>query len=732
MGSGRIETTPHRYNGIGRYAGVLALAGLVTLASAPALLAGGAPSDEIADESADMGSSDLTDAVTAPEIELVYSVNRTPEPTFDTARAVEVITAEEIRRKNARTLPELLMEEAGVFVQQTNYGGGAPIIRGLIGKQVLILVNGVRLNNATFRFGPIQYLNTIDLAAVERVEIVRGVGSVLGSDALGGTINVVTKMGPSLQEEEGADAYFSSRFSSGDESVTGRVGFSGRSAKTRFTGGVTYRDTGSVEAGGSIGEQIGTAYDEAGADFHMDYHASDEKTVSFTYLGLDQESVPRTDRIQSGRNLVFDFEPQKNQIAAVTFQDLTSRGIADSFKVTGYWNNQEEGRLEIRSSAPTTERRLSDKVETVGFNLELGKFVGSHRVLYGIDFSTDDIQSGRVDTNLVTGTTAAKRGAYTDGASYELLAGYLQDQFDLGERVNLTLGGRYSRFSAAGREDSSVGVLDLKSSDESLTGSVNLVVKATEELNLVANVTRGFRAPNIEDLSVFDERDNGTEVPNPNLGSETIESREVGLKFRNDRFSGSAFYYEADLTDLLVRQPGTLNGLSFFDLNGDGLQDADEPNVLQKQNVGAAAVEGFELSGNYRVKPSVTVHGNYTTTTGDDLTAGVPLRRIPPAFGTLGARWSSRRGYRPWMELVYHFAEAQRRLNPSDISDSRIGPNGTDGFDVLHLRSGVSFGDAFAFTLALENLTDEEYKYHASGVMRPGFQVVIGLQYGLR
>ena len=55
---------------------------------------------------------------------VIYSVNRIPDRPFDTARGVEVITREEIWRRNARTLPELLIDVAGVFVQQTNYGGG--------------------------------------------------------------------------------------------------------------------------------------------------------------------------------------------------------------------------------------------------------------------------------------------------------------------------------------------------------------------------------------------------------------------------------------------------------------------------------------------------------------------------------------------------------------------------------------------------------------------------------
>jgi hemoglobin/transferrin/lactoferrin receptor protein len=661
--------------------------------------------------------------------DLIYSVNRTPEPTFETARAVQVITAEEIRRRNARTLPELLIGEVGVFVQQTNYGGGSPILRGLIGKQILILVDGVRLNNSIYRAGPIQYLNTIDLAAVERIEIVRGVGSVLGSDALGGTINVILKRGSAPAEGRSVGARVFTRFSTADQAATGRAEVSGSSAKLRYLGGLTYRDSGSVEGGGGVGEQRGTGYDELGGNFNLDYFLSADKTLSFSYLGLEQSDVPRTDRLSDGTNLVFDFEPQSNQLAAVSFQDLTSRSWVDGIRATAYWNQQDEGRREIRTAAPTTEIRLFDRAETLGANLELSKFVGSHEILWGLDYSQDEIDSSRTDTNLLTGATRARRGSYTDGASYELLAGYIQDRFALGERWHVKLGARYSRFSADGSENSTVGVLDLKSSDDSLTGALNVVFHATESLNLVASATRGFRAPNIEDLSVFDQRSNGTEVPNTNLAPEEITNYEVGAKYNSGVFSGSIFFFRSELSELLVRQPGTLNGLSFFDLNNNGVRDANEPNVLLKKNLGKAEVEGFEFSGSYRPRPEVTIFANFTSTSGDDSTADVPLSRIPPDFGTLGARWQGPQHRRPWVELVLHFAADQTRLSPADRTDSRIGPNGTDGFEVFHLRGGMSFGNSFEATLAVENLSDEEYKYHGSGVFRPGRQAVVGLQY---
>ena len=83
------------------------------------------------------------------------------------------------------------MGSSGVFVQKTNHGGGSAFIRGLTGNQTLLMLDGVRLNNATFRYGPNQYLNNIDLYTIDQIEVSKGTGSVeYGSDAIGGVIHL--------------------------------------------------------------------------------------------------------------------------------------------------------------------------------------------------------------------------------------------------------------------------------------------------------------------------------------------------------------------------------------------------------------------------------------------------------------------------------------------------------------------------------------------------------------
>lgn len=696
-----------------------------------------ATSDTITHERGDQNSTDTTDSSVVIESEtkpteeidreLIYSVNRTPEPPFNTARAVKVITRDDIRRKNARTLPEVLMEEAGIFVQQTNYGGGSPIIRGLVGKQILILVDGVKLNNATYRFGPVQYLNTIDLNLVERIEIVRGVGSVLGSDALGGTINIITKKGPATLQNMPIGGSLFSRYSSADNATTLHGEIFGQSNKLRYTAGATHRSTEDVKAGEGMKKQAATAYHENAANASLDWFLTGDRTISFSYLALEQNDVPRTDRITDGTNLVFEFDPQRVQLAKLTYQDLTTRSWTDFMQLTAYFNRQDEDRQEIRPSSPNVERRLSDSQIVLGLNLELGSFVSeAHRLIYGIDYATEKVHSTRYDLNRVTGVSSPKRGNYTDHSTYDTFAFYVQDRFNAGAWLTTTLGARYSRFAADGRENSSAGVLDLKSSDDAITGTINLVFHLTPNLNLITNATRGYRAPNLDDISVFDERTGGTEVPNTNLSPERISTYLTGFKYSTAKFSGSAFYHYSRLANLLVRSPGSFQGLSFIDRNGNGVHDALEPNVLQKKNIGKSTVDGIELDARYVLDRHFTVWGNYTWTEGDDDLANEPLSKIPPAFGALGVRWFSKTRRELWAELVYHFAASQTRLSSGDKTDSRIGPAGTSGFNVFTLRSGMLLIDKFRMTAAVENLFDEKYKYHGSGVFRPGRQLVVG------
>lgn len=662
--------------------------------------------------------------------DLIYSVSRTPERIFDTARSVEVITREDIWRLNARTLPEVLMEEAGVFVQQTNYGGGSPIIRGLMGKEILILIDGVKINNTTYRYGPIQYLATIDLNMIDRIEIVRGIESVLTSYALGGVINIITKKGTPDNQQKSVNGELFSRYSSADKGFTGHGEVYGNTPSFRYHGGITYRDCDDVIGGGDIDTQEGTGYDEMAGNINFDYYLTSDQLLSFQYMLLEQNEVPRTDRIANGQNIEFDFDPQRFQLMKLAYQDFTAREWAQSITFNLFWHRQDENRQEIRSSALDTRRMYTDYDILTGFNVEMSSFFGeTNRLLYGMDFSTEEILSRRRDVNLETGEIKDKRGQFTDGATYQSFALFLQHHFNPWIWLDLTTGLRYNYYSVGGEEDSSVGELDLDNSGADFTGSINTVYHASETLNVILNVNRGFRSPNVDDISIYDEREEGIEVPNPDVESVKIITTEGGVKYLHRYFTTSIFYFYSWLTDMHERAGGTFKGMTFFDDNGNGIQDEGELDVLQRQNIGEATINGIELDFSIHPHPNFSINGDYIWTKGEDTYNDTDLSRIPPGYGFISFRWSGSGALQPWAEFVYHFAGDQRDISPRDASDDRIGPDGTDGFNIFNVRGGLSISKNIRLIVALENISDEEYKYHSSGVYRPGFQIVGGVEF---
>ena len=126
--------------------------------------------------------------------EVVITANRYGSFRMNTAEAIETLKSKTIEQYQLRTSSEALSVIPAVFVQKTNHGGGSPFVRGLTGNQTLLLIDGIRLSNATVRYGPNQYFSTIDIFSIDNIEILRGSGSVqYGSDAIGGTIQAFSR-----------------------------------------------------------------------------------------------------------------------------------------------------------------------------------------------------------------------------------------------------------------------------------------------------------------------------------------------------------------------------------------------------------------------------------------------------------------------------------------------------------------------------------------------------------
>ena len=683
---------------------------VVTIASAPV----GAWADE-GGETED-GEPDAGHAL--PEI--VVTASKAEQDPFRAPQYVSVITGEEIDEKIPSTTPDLLTGEPGVLVQKTNLGGGSPFIRGLTGKQILLLVDGVRLNTSLTRYGPHQYLNTIDPGQIERIEIVRGPMSVLyGSDAMGGTINVITKKREDLDPgfDWGGIAY--GQYGSAAHERTGRLRFEGNLGSFGFTTGASYRGFSDLTGGRGIGLQEPTGYEEVDADGKFNFRIGTDHEIIVATQFVRQFHVPKTSEVTLGGKEKYDYEPQ---IRHLTYLRYEGRNIAgrwlDLARATVSYSLQEEGEEVIEKyhfdeKDLVFETREHNEAKTLGVTLHLRSDLGPYSLLsYGVEFYHDWIGSRkeyREDTQPFTQV----RSAFPDGAVYSSFGAYLQDEIRLFGPLSLVVGGRYSRVDTEGElADPSTlgGTQTLSLETDNFSGMAHLRIDLLDSTAVVLGVAQGFRAPNMEDF--FGKVDFSSEIPNTDLEPESSVNYEAGLKLKMSRLTGNLFYYFSEYEDLIDRVE---------------VQDDDVESSCQRRNVGRARIQGVEMDALLALTDRLSLSGTFSWTRGEDLTSDEPLRRIPPAHGSLAVRYDFRDDL--WAEASGLFAARQDRLSQGDKDDPRIPEGGTPSYAVFSLAGGATLFDRLELTLMVENIGNVRYKTHGSGIYGPGTNFMAGCRY---
>ncbi len=647
--------------------------------------------------------------------QVVITAYRYENPSINIPASISLYTEADQRRLNPRSMAEALIGVPGVWMQKTNHGGGSPFVRGLTGNQTLLLIDGIRMNNSTYRYGPNQYLNTFDPLIIGQVEVLRGAASVqYGSDALGGAVHILTKglaltdtssWGGRLYGKFMADEGFSETM---ELSTRGEVEFS--SDRLAFRLGASWKDFGNLIVGGDS-LQIFSSYQEQDWDAKALIQLSKNQQLTLAHQRVNQEDVGRFDQVvQRGREFFF-FDPQRRSLSYARWKMEQDHPWLKQLQATLSFQNSLEGRRQKRQGESTISRE-QDQVETWGFSLELqSRPLPQWTILSGLEYYGDHIQSEASTEEEDTGVRTARRGLYPDGANAH---NYAVFSLHTWETQNWVFSGglRLNGVSLLA-EDGEFG--DLNLAPWALVGNVGALYKIQGKQRIFASFNTGFRAPNINDVSSFGSFDSGIEVPNDDLAPERTQTWELGYKAQTAVFSAHLALFHTQLRNLITRVPTSFRGSELY--NG-------EP-VFHKENVDKATIQGIE--GQFQLpfpQGKIFTHLNYTY--GEDSDGG-PLRRIPPLNGRTGVSYHW--GDSPFSirgECLY--ASKQDRLSGGDIRDHRIPDGGTPGWAVVNLY-GSWETPTFDIHLGLQNLTDKLYRMHGSGVDAYGRSLWIQLAY---
>jgi len=642
---------------------------------------------------------------------VVVTAHRQEANDFDVPRSVAVVTSADLARTLPRTTPEALMDLPGVLVQKTNHGGGSPYIRGLVGNQVLVLVDGIRLNNSTFRYGPNQYLATVDPGQIERIEVVRGAGSSLfGSDAMGGVINIITKRPALSTGGLVMGGTTSTKFVSSGMERTGRLELTASGGRAALIGGLSLRDYGDLHAGGDLGVEAPSAYTELNGDAKALVRISPRHLVTFGLQHVYQDDVPRFDQVAQRGFSRYSFDPQIRRLGYAQWQAFPERQWMQAVTATVSLQQSLERRERQRAGSPIRIVEQDD-VRVLGASLELRTAPGRRWLMVsGIDYTRDWIRSWRRDTDAGSGDTQARRGLYPDGASASSAAAFTHGSLRLGA-TTIDGGLRFSQYSVFA-DDPLFGTLEM--APRAWVGTLAVMQDLADGVKAFGSLSQAFRAPNIDDLGTLGAFDFGIEVPSPGLAPERSLALEAGVKLRRGAAGGSLAAYRMNLSDLIDRVRATFSGSELF----------ENQRVYRRANVGKAYVFGVEGEGEWHATPGLTVKGHLAYTYGQQTSTDQPMRRIPPLNGLIAVRLST--GSRAWLEGSARFATKQDRLASGDRDDHRIPPGGTPGWIVVSASSGVPLWGHVDLVGGLQNIFNEAYRVHGSGIDGYGRAAWIG------
>ena len=622
------------------------------------------------------------------------TANRTQQKTLETAGSVSVISAGTLQTYQPRTTPEALMGSTGVFIQKTTHGAGSPFLRGLTGNQTLILIDGIRLNNSTFRYGPNQYLNTIDPFTIDKIEVLRGGGSVAyGSDALGGTLQLFTS-NPAFSEKTAVHGKAVARYATGDMEKTVRAGVALSASRVAFSGGVSIRNFGDLIGGDTTGKQSPSGYKDRAFDAKLLFGLSDSWTLTLAHQSVSQKHVPLYYRYKLENFALNEFDPQKRSLSYFKLNGTTASKWASEISLTGSWQATNEGRLS-RKNGSNSLRTETDKIQTSGliFNIQsnINEFWNASS---GIEIYNDQVESNKIDQ--VDGADpVASRGLYPNDSKYLNYAVYSLHQFKLDD-WRFSLGGRFNGFRIK-VADEVLGNVSVKPT--ALIGNASVSYLLNEHSNFYTSFHSGFRAPNIDDMGTLGIVDFRYEVPAYDLKPETSSNFEAGYKFRSEGFAMSAALYQNNLRNLITR----------VQVAGQKIDGID---VYRKENVERAYIRGAELDVEYVFSEYWKIYGSGAYNFGKNVTKNEPVRRIPPLNGRFGLEYRRSQWFvRPeaW------FAEKQTRLAAGDAGDNRIPKGGTPGWVVVNVMAGIDTKH-FAVNAVAQNLTNKDYRTHGSGI----------------
>ncbi|MCH1444382.1 MAG: TonB-dependent receptor, partial [Flavobacteriaceae bacterium] len=601
--------------------------------------------------------------------EVILSVARSESNVNQIAEKVSVIKSEDLFLSSPASGAELLELSPGIRVQKSQGGGGSPIIRGFEANRVLIVVDGVRMNNAIYRSGHLQNSITIDPSIIERAEIIFGSSSVgYGSDALGGVIHYYTKS-PILKGAEKIKSSFTTNYTSANQGVSNNFvtnysgenwgsitslsiskfgdikmgekrehGFKNWGLTPLYSENSRYSYYSQASTNSDENIQKNTNYSQVDLFQKFLLKLGDTNLLNVNIQFSESSDIDRYDQLSLTKDGGLKFSewyygPQKRFLISPSLKIFPNRKFMKKGAITFGFQKINESRIKRKFNTLNRSHQIEDlKVFSLNGDFDTS-FNNGHSISYGLEstynynYSKAYDQTLEIEGNQVTGLgkkLAIPTRYPSNGSSYTSFASYVNWSWNMSEFFTFNVGTRltFTGLQASWNDVISVNpqLSEVNLNSKALTTTVSIKLRPSKRVQINTVLSSGFRNPNIDDIGKIRENNGLLVVPNTFLKPEYAYNLDLGIDFRS--LNNTNYFSLRGFSTIISRHIGRDEFIVFSDITTPDLStiiyNGEEVTTISNKNLGNRFIHGFSIDGFSKIMNNLKVDYGLTYTKGDN------------------------------------------------------------------------------------------------------------------
>jgi hemoglobin/transferrin/lactoferrin receptor protein len=636
---------------------------------------------------------------------------------------------------------DLLEKTMGISVQNSQNGGGSPNLRGMEANRLLIVVDGIPLNNTIFRGGHLQSTATINPIFLQDAEVLFGPASVAyGNGAMGGAILFNTK-----RPNNESSTQFIQQFESSSNAVFTSIISNYKLKNSANISGFSIKHYGDLKMGGKRNHgfknwgnepiitegniQKGTAYQQADFFHKTLFKLNNSNFLLFNSQFSTSSNINRFDKLndikeEAQKYKYWYYGPQKRFFQSVRLKNYFNNFASDEAVFTAAYQDIEESRHKQKNGDELLNNR-TESLQIIDFKTDFLKQFNHFKLNYGFDSRFQKLNSTANLSN--KNKLFYNTSRYPDGGTTVLNnALYLQANIKLSEKLSLLAGSRYSLNSLSAKFiDTNTIHLPFKEiqvENKSLSNSLQFVYNLNPNVELNAAISNGFRNPNTDDIGkVFSKNDIDVVIPNNQLSPEKSINIETGIRLKiRDLLNLQIQVFQTQITDAIERRGASLNGSDSINYDGEMMK------VMMNTNIGSASISGINFAYQLKINEHIS-HNTIVNFLKGETIEEIPLAHIPPTniISTLNYDYQNN-----YFSFSAHY-NALKKASNYDLGGvdnlEEATSIGTPSWYTLNVKYRTIIDNNLTLIVGINNFLDSHYKTFGSGISASGRNFTISL-----